>query len=150
MPMGVASMSLTCAMPSASTARICAGRARAADLRLQRGDQALQHHGGLAGAGHAGDHGEPPLGNVHLQRLYRVDPVGGQVDDAVCEQFVPSAAQLPQLRLGLAGEERADLRGGILLQGLGIVPWAITWPPPAPASGPISMIQSASFRICVS
>ena len=32
----------------------------------------------------------------------------------------------------------------------GMVPWAMTWPPPAPASGPISTTQSASFKICVS
>ena len=32
----------------------------------------------------------------------------------------------------------------------GIVPSAITYPPPFPASGPISTIQSASDRICVS
>ena len=33
---------------------------------------------------------------------------------------------------------------------VGIVPSAITCPPFAPASGPISIIQSASFKICVS
>ena len=61
--------------------------------------------------------------------------VGGQVDDAVCEQFVPFGA-VPQLRLSLAGEERADLRGGVCFKGgdrpLGDHMAAVRRPPPAP------------------
>ena len=38
----------------------------AADVRLQRRDQAFQYHRGLAGTGYACNDGEPSLGNVHL------------------------------------------------------------------------------------
>ena len=45
----------------------------AANVCFQSRNQALQHHGGFAGAGHPGDHRKPPLGQVNFQRLYGVD-----------------------------------------------------------------------------
>ena len=59
------------------------GQSAAVYACLKRGNEAFQHHRGLAGAGHACDNGEPPFGNVHLQRLDGVNFRSGQVNDAV-------------------------------------------------------------------
>ena len=56
------------------------GELFALDHALQRGDQALQHHGRLAGAGNAGDHGEPPLREAHGKRMHGMDLPGLQAD----------------------------------------------------------------------
>ena len=53
------------------------GQRAAADFRLQRRNQAFQHHGGLAGTGYAGDNREPSPGNVRFQGTDGVDLRGG-------------------------------------------------------------------------
>ena len=50
---------------------------------FQRGDKAFQYHRCLSRTGHAGDDGQPVLGNVHRQRLDRMDGIGLHVNDAV-------------------------------------------------------------------
>ena len=85
------------------------GQGIAVDLRFQRGDKALEHHRRLARTGHAGDDREAALGDVDLKRLDSVDLRSGQMNRAVCEQFVLFGA-LAQLCFSLAGEERPNLR----------------------------------------
>ena len=84
----------------------------AADACLQRGDQALEHHGRLAGAGHAGHDRQPPLWDVDLQRLDRVDLRCGQMNGSL-RKHVGLFSARAQHRLRPAGQERSDLRGGI-------------------------------------
>ena len=98
MPIGVASMSFTCAMPSASTAR---------RLRRQRRDKAFQNQRRLAGAGHTRDNGQPPLGNVHLQRLDRMDGVRRKMDAPLGKQLRRRA--VPGRSTPLLTQKRADL-----------------------------------------
>ena len=86
----------------------------AADVRLQCGDQAFQHHGGFAGTGHAGHHRQPPFRNVHLQRLHRVDRRGGQMDHAVGKHRFGISARA-QAGIRFAGQERPDLGGRVVL-----------------------------------
>ena len=50
---------------------------------IERRDQAFQHQSGFAGAGYAGDHGEPPFGNGYVQGMHGVDGPGFQIDGAV-------------------------------------------------------------------
>ena len=84
----------------------------AADVRIQRGDEAFQHHRCLAEAGYAGDDGEPPLGDTHLQRLHGMDRRSRKMNDAVGKElFFPRAP--PQLCFRRSGEERPDLGDGI-------------------------------------
>ena len=85
----------------------------AADLRFQCRDQAFQHHGGLAGAGHAGNDCEPSLGDIDLQGLYRMDPVRRQVDSAVCKEVLLFGAGA-QVAFGCAGEKRPHRPEGSL------------------------------------
>ena len=92
------------------------GQGSAVDGCLQRRNKTFQHHGGLAGAGYPGDHREPPFGNLHLQRLDRVDLRSGQMDRAVCKQrFFFGARAL--LRLSLAGKKWPDLRCWVFFYG---------------------------------
>ena len=81
------------------------------DFGLQGGDQALQHHSGLAGSGHPCDHGESPLGDVHFQGLYRVNLICGQVDGAKGKQVLFGCPGTPGLRP--SRQEGADLRDGV-------------------------------------
>ena len=63
------------------------GQLFAVYIRIQRGNQAFQHHGGFAGSGYAGDDGQPSLGKVRFQRLDRVNLRCGETDVAEAEQF---------------------------------------------------------------
>ena len=80
----------------------------AADTGLQRGDQALEHHGRLARAGHAGHDRQPPLGNGDLQRLDRMDLRRGQANRSVRKQVRFSGARA-QGCLWCSGQKRSDL-----------------------------------------
>ena len=84
-------------------------------LCFQRRYEAFQHHRRFAGAGHARYHGEPPLGNVQLQRLDRVDAAGGEMDPSLCEHL-PRPGTPAQLCLSFSGEERPDLGLRLCLQ----------------------------------
>ena len=108
----MASMSFTRPMPSASTARTWSGSLRPAMRASRPGDQALQDQGRLAGSGHPGDHGEPPLGDVRLQGLHRVDGPGGQMDAPLPEQLFLMTPP-PYWGLGLSGQKGPDLGGGV-------------------------------------
>ena len=44
----------------------------ARDHRLQARHQTLQYQSRLARARHSGHHSQPPLGDIHLQRLHRM------------------------------------------------------------------------------
>ena len=81
--------------------------------RLHRGDQAFQHHGGLARARHPRHHRQPPLGKARFQRVDGVDGPGGKDDGAFCKQGVRGNSRPPHVRL--PGQERPDLGPGVLL-----------------------------------
>ena len=51
------------------------------------GDQALQDHGGLAGAGDPGDGGEAALGQTDRQRMDRMDGACGHLDGAQVKEL---------------------------------------------------------------
>ena len=57
-------------------------------LRLQPRNQAFENHRGLSGTGYPGHHGKPALRDVHLQRLYRMDAVGGKMQFSKGKQFL--------------------------------------------------------------
>lgn len=82
-------------------------------MRFQRRNQALQNQGGLAGAGYAGHGDQPPLRQVHFQRLYRVDGSSGQVQPPQRKHLL-GRSPLPHLELA-AGQKWADLGTGVLL-----------------------------------
>ena len=150
-PMGVASMSFTWAD---------ALRLQAADVlrQLLPADGCLQARAS-GSPGSAWSFPEPdtpvttvslPFGNVHLQGLHRMDGAGGQVDAALrANSCCRQAACGPEI-LRCARQKGADAGSRICCQLCALVPCAITRPPPAPASGPISMSQSAWERIWVS
>ena len=92
------------------------GQGAAVNVSFQGGDQALQHHGGLAGAGNPGDHGQPPLGDLHVQRLYGMDLVGGKKNGALVKEPVFGGA-VPEPGFGGSGEEGADLGDGVFFNG---------------------------------
>ena len=90
------------------------GQGAAADACLQSGNEALEHHGGLAGAGHTGDDGQPSLRDLDLQRLDGMDLRRGQMHGPICKHsFLRRPG--PQLRLGFSGEEGTDLGRGVFL-----------------------------------
>ena len=84
------------------------GRQRLASrLRRQRRDKAFQNQRRLAGAGHTRDNGQPPLGNVHLQRLDRMDGVRRKMDAPLGKQLRRRA--VPGRSTPLPTQKRADL-----------------------------------------
>ena len=148
MPMGVASMSLTCAMPSALTARTCGGSAlpripaSSAGIRLSSTMVVLP---------------EPDTPVTTVSR-----PLGMATSSGltvwICDvdrRIVPCANRSAFSARGRKGASGAPDKNGPICEAgsaatADTVPCAMTRPPFAPASGPISMIQSDSFRICVS
>ena len=88
----------------------------AVDAGFQCRNKALQHQRGLAGAGHAGHDGQPPLGQVYFQRLHRVELRGGKMECSLCKQGVRQCALSPQ-GVRLSGEEGPDLGRRVRLDG---------------------------------
>ena len=148
MPMGVASMSFTRSMPSAVTWRTWGGmglpavRASSPGTRLSRIRVVLPEP-------------ETPVTTVS-RPLGRSTSKGFTVWMAsVAKRMRPSAKSSSggscRRVCGLALPDRkGPIREAGSSSSCRTVPWATTWPPRAPASGPISMIQSAWDRIWVS
>ena len=148
MPMGVASMSFTCAMPSASTAFTCPGRAVpftlacSAGMRLSRMRVVLPLP-------------DTPVTTVS-RPLGRSSSSGFTVWMASVERWMrPSANSSFSGVRGRAWTPARPARNGPIWEAAfasisGMAPCAMMCPPFAPASGPISMSQSASFKIWVS
>ena len=148
MPMGVASMSFTRSIPGASTAFTWAGSgfpavaASRPGTRLSRISVVLPEP-------------ETPVTTVSFP-LGSSSVRGFTVWIApVSRWMAPSANTAPAAARGRSmGWARPDRKGPIWEASLAAssctVPWATTRPPRAPASGPISMIQSAWDRIWVS
>ena len=72
------------------------------------------------------------------------------VDRRIRPRSNSSSFEARGLRISAFPERNGPIREPSFSAIWGTVPWAITWPPPAPAPGPISIIQSASLRIWVS
>ena len=64
------------------------GKLSSVDSGGESRDQALQDHGRLAGTGDTCHHGQPPLGNLHIQRMYRVDLTGPHADSSVSKELI--------------------------------------------------------------
>ena len=59
----------------------------ARDHRLQARHQTLQYQSRLARARHSGHHGQPPLGDIHLQRLHRMYRSRRDMDTSVSKHL---------------------------------------------------------------
>ena len=80
----------------------------AAQRGLQPGNQALEDQRGLARAGHAGDGGQPALGEPQGEGLHGVNWPGGHFDRAQVKQ-VRRVGPRPGLHLPRARKKAADL-----------------------------------------
>ena len=148
MPMGVASMSLTWRMPSASMRFTCAGSLPPAVAAARAGTRLSSTMVVLP---------EPDTPVTTVSR-----PLGMSASRGLTVWMASVAKRMARARTGRlracaaasaprrarSGRARSGRRGFAAI--CSSVPWAITRPPPAPASGPISISQSASFRIWVS
>ena len=147
--MGVASMSLTWRDALRAERLDVGGEGRAGDLRLQRRDEALEHHRRLARAGDARHNREPTLRECRPPAASRC----GSPRWRAGLHRLRTAPPAPRAG-AISAPPRPARNGPICETGssamAATVPSAMTWPPRAPASGPISTIQSASRRICVS
>ena len=90
-------------------------------------------------------------------RAYRPDAVPADVLARVLEAgtYAPSAMGEQSATIVAVETKAVFARKGPIMDFLleiicGMLPSAITYPPPTPASGPISISQSASDNICVS
>ena len=86
---------------------------RAVRERVQRRHKAFEHERRLAGAGNTCHHGEPPLRNLHLERLHGVDRPGGEADAAQAEERFPFRLFPWPLRTA-ARQERPNLGSRVL------------------------------------
>ena len=146
--MGVASMSFTCAMPSALIARICAGRAAPWMVASSAGTRLSSTMVVLP---------EPDTPVTTVSRPLGMSTSSGLTVwicavDRWIVPFANSASFSAHVRCFASAlpERNGPICDAGFSSMVGMVPSAITWPPFAPASGPISMIQSASLKICVS
>ena len=81
---------------------------------FQSGHQTLQNQCGLPGAGYAGNDGHPPLWNIHIQGLYRVNLFGSQMNPSLLKQLV-RAVGLFHCNLLSSGQVRSHKGMGIFL-----------------------------------
>ena len=146
-PIGVASMSFTWSMPSALTDFTCAGSfspricAESAGIRLSRMSVVLP---------------EPETPVTTVRRPFGISTSSGfTVWMRSVERWIApfwksllSGAFCREMPCFPAKNGPICEFSFILMSS--VVPSAMTWPPFAPASGPISMSQSASLKICVS
>ena len=56
-------------------------------MSFQSRQQAFQNQRRFSRTGYTGDHRQPPFGNIHLQRLNRMDTVRRQMDTSLREYF---------------------------------------------------------------
>ena len=147
-PIGVASISLTCRIPSAVTDLICPGSglllmtASRAGIRLSRISVVLPEP-------------ETPVTAI-------IRPLGKSASSGLTVWICPVERWiLPMENISCAGtclprsiilspDRNGPIRDAGSFSISARVPLAITVPPWAPASGPISISQSASFRILMS
>ena len=90
------------------------GKWPAVNSRIQPQHKTFQHQCGFAGAGHTGNDGQPALGDVHLQRLHRVDTGSGEMNFSEGEKLFLFDL-FPCADIGGFGKEGTDLGGAILL-----------------------------------
>ena len=77
------------------------------DHGFQSGNQTFQHHGRLSGTGHTSYDGQSAFRNIHLQRLYRMNPVCGQMNGSQRKQFLFFCTR-SHLCLRLSGQKGSD------------------------------------------
>ena len=148
MPMGVASMSLTCAMPSARISRICAGRALPFIFASSAGTR-------LSSTIVVFPEPDTPVTTVS-RPLGMSSSKGLTVWMLPVERWIAPSANIspvPAHRRSFVSafpERNGPIWDSGFASKSAIVPSAMTCPPLTPASGPISITQSASFRIWVS
>ena len=148
MPIGVASISLTCSIPGASIAVTWTGsvsprmEACKAGIRLSRIRVVLP---------------DPDTPVTAVSRPFGIFTVSGFTVwiAPVVIVIVPSANIESAFAFCRTAIDRSPERNPPIFEcgsaaTAAIVPCAMTVPPFLPASGPISMSQSASFKICVS
>ena len=156
MPIGVASISLTCLMPSASIDRMWGGTilapqsASSAGTRLSRISVVLPDPDTpvITVSAVFGMRTESGKTVWILSVSIRISPFANAfiADAFTAAPFTPAPHSA-----GLCFPERyLPMTESALPSISSTVPSAMTVPPFAPASGPSSMSQSASFRICVS
>ena len=137
MPMGVASMSFTWRMPSASSCRHVVRQLLAVDGGLQR-----RAPGFPAPAWSCRSRTRPvttvsrPLGMSDLQGLHRMDGPGGQVDASPARTVRSAGHAVGRGTCAVPARKGPMLGGGILLPAAPRVPCAITRPPSAPGLRP--------------
>ena len=89
------------------------GQGAVACLRGERRHKAFQNERRFARTGNARDDGQPPFGNIDIQRLDGMDGAGGQMDAPEGKQLIPSCAAAHR-QACFFGEERRNPGGGIL------------------------------------
>ena len=137
MPIGVASMSFTCPIPTACTSLTWAGKAAPLVLAASAGQGFPKSTLSCCPTGHAGHDGQAAFRDIYFQRFDRVDGAGGKVDAPSANKFLGGAVLG---RHAPARPKTGPICDAALAVSSGTVPWAMIRPPPAPASGPISMI----------
>ena len=148
MPIGVASMSFTCPIPTACTSLTWAGRAAPLVLAASAGTRLSKINVVLP---------DPDTPVTTVRRPFGISTSSGltvwiaPVERWMCPCSNSCSAGVRGRTIVSALPERyGPIWESGWQQRSSTVPWTITCPPPAPASGPISTIQSASERIWVS
>lgn len=111
-------------------------QALAGCLRLECRNERLEHQRRLARTRNARHRNQATARDIDFERLDGMDGIGCHADVTLVEHFLVS--HLRAQALGLGAQKRRDAAAPQLLRTSSTVPVAITLPPPAPATGPIS------------
>ena len=147
-PIGVASISFTWLMPGADTAFTCAGSASPRTCACRPGIRLSRINVVFP---------EPDTPVTAVSRPFGIFTVNGftvwiwsVVISILPSSNILSDSAFSRTSIDLASDKKPPILDSGSAATSVIVPCEITFPPFSPASGPISIIQSASFKIWVS